>query len=292
MRGVLSGIFLCALVSGAEAQTVDLSGAYAGVMVSRATGWEFNEWTRPHWARQQFYYWPPSTREEQSMDWWSGSLLAGYNWMNGTSLIGLEARISTGLSTAGDEVREFHVTPDSNYVNSWGLAWSDTSKLTNHQEFRLIAPHEIMTNFRSEYSIREVASPDLSVRFGRQFGNVLLFMKLGGGVSVVEETRTFDDSGSTYCNLRYLYRDSYAGGGFQDYPSPCLAVSSGLRTSQTSTRVLPTVLAGVGAEYHWERMFVRGEAELRAVIDNELDFQPESSTSSYVRFGLGVGYKF
>jgi len=294
MRAAFVAAWVALGASTAAGESVDMSGFYAGAMVSRSTGWEFNEWSKPWTARPPIYYWPPSTRSEQDMDWWSGSLLAGYNWMNGTGLIGLEARISTGLSTADASISERRIFPDSMYFGSYGMVGVDRSRIIRQDRLELNQPHAMLVDLTSEYSVREVASPDLSIRFGRQFDKMLLYIKLGGGVSWVEETRVIDDTSSVYCTSRVFYSTLYEAAWFarEDSASPCLASTGGTYTSKTSTRVMPAVLAGVGAEYHWEKMFVRGEAELRAVIDNELDFQPASSTSSYVRFGLGVGYKF
>lgn len=307
-------LFVVAALTAAGAASagdlVDMSGPYVGGGLSRSTAGSANLYPYPWdvWAgiptfssadvisspKGEFPDFD-GTLSAQMPGWWSASAIAGYNWEIGDTIIGVEGRVSFGLNKS-------EITSSS--VNQWGgppigrdgggqhyLWWDQPIGAEFIQQADVL--WRTTTDTRYSYSLEEIASPDIVLRLGRRIDNLLLFAKIGGGVSLIEERETFDDTRTTYCTVQQ-FRSVITGpsGSFERFNEGCVQFTHGVAGTRSETKLVPTVILGVGGEYHWDKYFLRGEVEFRYLVGEVSDLKQSTDLSSQIRLGTSIGLKF
>lgn len=115
MRSRFSAAVVSALVCGfapqALAASSTLSGPYLGVVGSGAM---FSNTQQDHWC--DYACDAPSSSEFDA----AIGATAGYNWIEGNALLGIEADISTGF---GNEYRVYYDTPPNADGAQWSADW-------------------------------------------------------------------------------------------------------------------------------------------------------------------------
>jgi opacity protein-like surface antigen len=215
---------------------------------------------------------------------------AGYNVMYGSLLLGaeLDVRASTDNSTVGTQ---------SDRIETVYPAFSQSSSGSFQDAGRppvlgTMEGGQQVYDFKTSYEYKETVAPTLSVRVGHQFNDFLLYGRIGAGIALIEESFAEDDTGSVYCTQETTRQDFTQSGSYTIHRTGCLNPYSGARKVKTEDSIKPTATLAVGAEYNFDRVFVRGEGEMRHMfLDDKLMFSPSDGATRYA-ISTSIGLRF
>lgn len=290
-RWAVTAFLVLGAASAQAEERPDISGPYIGASLSWSEGWTATDYVNP-WSETYYgYELGNHPQRTETVDWWSAGALAGYNWSTSDGgVIGLEARIGRGFSDTSTSTRQSggYGLITGLFTRGWASNWTG-GRVTEIDPNAIQYP--VFYDMRSTITVQELATPDLSIRLGRQIGNVLLFTKVGAGAAFIKETRTLDDSGSTYCH-GIMRTERYETGVVEQYLDGCSLLKSGFVGATSSTKIYPVLIGGFGAEIHFDRYFLRGEAEYRAVLNDDFDGSIGADIGAHIRATTAIGLRF
>ena len=219
-------------------------------------------------------------------------ITGGYNSFSGNTLFGVQLDITGDLTEKKRSFDHQEYSYDFPRAGGWGWSsWPHGKPVGSVDTFENSGGVK-KSAARSFYRFQEKIAPTVSVRFGHQIDNFLIYGRVGAGLSRIKETFGRDDSNSIYCSsttMETSYTSPYA---YEGRYAACNNPYNGSITSTSRTVTRPTATLAVGSEYHFDRYFTRLEGEMRhTFLDEQLDFSPSNGLTQY-KVTTGIGIRF
>lgn len=216
---------------------------------------------------------------------------AGYNAFSGASLFGIQIDVEGDLRAKKWSYDDFVNETSLPHKRSWSSGWEHGqlvgSTMTHEEDGGRIHSESVQ-----RYKYKEQISPTLSARVGHQFDNILLYGRFGAGLTRIKETRTYDDTRSTYCSTSTIESRYPTSISAEEWMIACNNPYNGGSYSSTRTITRPTATIAIGAEYHFDRYFTRLEGEMKHIfLDRKLNFSTNTGLTQY-KIVTGIGLRF
>lgn len=140
-------------------------------------------------------------------------------------------------------------------------------------------------DYRTTRSLQRLASGIVSARIGHQMDDLLIYGRVGGGITLVEITSISDDSRTVWCRA-YSTEWHMRPDGFDTYATDCLDPRAGVVTSSTTHHPSALLSVGIGVEKSWGQIFGRLEAEMTHV------FLDGGGIRGFTDYGVSAGFGF
>lgn len=288
-------ITTAALTDVPDARTgVDMSGFYVGFSGSTSSGLNTDKPISHGAGGGSGIY---SSSSDPSLQLATGALggFAGYNFIDGATLFGVEASIDRKLQPS--VMGESWFSYDQPIGSVWG--WSSTcvgcSQYPPGTSFFDQMGGTLRSRQHYYVELEETATPVLSVRFGRQIGNALIYGRLGAGAMIYDLTSVDDRSGSISCASTRMRADTFVGlyslTTFSTAGCNLPYEPASTRTVIADNEIAPVLQLGLGGEYWFDRAFVRGEALMTGTFfGSNLGFTEQTVFSGTGKLAVGVRF--
>jgi hypothetical protein len=223
------------------------------------------------------------------------TLTLGQTWRADHLFFGIEAKLSG--SVWGYEYSTRWTAPPKSIPFEISEGACGGCAYPGPQETTTVSnPYLLSIDEKYRYKFENNYGVDIASRFGARSGSFEFFGKVGGGLRSFKLTETYNNSGDDICS-EYIqttyYQNPYPGEvTSQSYLTQCSVHERGSITTNSTDRIAPALIVGIGADYYFGRTFVRGEIELDHAFLSDMKAtkisQGLTAMSASVSFGIDL----